>query len=173
MRSFVSFGQSTRGRMTSPLRTSPGMKPVPSASVMAGAYPRRRNGNMPPGPGRTPAGRSVMTSASLESTPGIVTMLRTSLNPLAVSRPIPGGSLTCMAMSGSGCRIAGMTTMTKHQPMAAPGKQTNVHAGWCAAGRSSTRPCACAPRAGSRPPRVQERVLRVPVCARPPPALSL
>ena len=119
MHSFVFFGQSTRGRMTSRLRTSPGMRPAPSASVMAGAYPRRRNGNMPPGPGRRPVGRSAMTSASLESTPGIVPMLRTSPNPLAVSRPIPGGSLTCMAMSGSGCRIAGMTTMTKHHPVTA------------------------------------------------------
>src|SRR5262245_40814518 len=76
-------------------------------------------------PGRRPAGRLVMTSVRLGSTPGIRRMLRTSLNLWVASRPIPGGSLTCMAMPGSWCRIAGITTITKHQPMAVPGKQTN------------------------------------------------
>ena len=85
--------------------------------------------------------------------------------PVGRKAPNPWGSLTCTAMSGSGAGIGMVLTMNTHKPI--PQDRRKAIAGWCAAGRSSSRLCSCAPRPGLRPPRGQAqgigfRCVRVP-----------
>ena len=91
------------------------------ARISTGCRPRR-NGNTPAARAPPPATRLAILTRCWASMRGTLTIQ--AVRPIRSVRRsrTPGGSMTCTAMSGNGCRMPGIAITMAHRPTAARGK---------------------------------------------------